>query len=146
MNVKSTLQLEHMLSSVSTYEEFERLFSEEFLQEDSRTGIYLDNLLYKYDKKASVVSVDSHHAMGYVGKVVNGQTKQPSRDSLIRICITIGSTVEETQQLLKYAGYAPLYVRRKRDVIIWFGIMKGEDLDTINHNILVCGLKPLFKE
>lgn len=50
------------------------------------------------------------------------------------------------QYLLKYAGHAPLYVRRKRDVIIWFGIMKGETLETVNDNLLAHSLKPLYKE
>ena len=35
---------------------------------------------------------------------------------------------------------------RKRDVIIWFGIMKGESLETVNDNLLARELKPLFKE
>ena len=50
------------------------------------------------------------------------------------------------QYLLKYAGHAPLYVRRKRDVIIWFGIRKGESLETVNQNLLDRNLRPLYEE
>ena len=65
---------------------------------------------------------------------------------LYRICFALGATEEETRYLLKYAGHAPLYVRRKRDVIIWFGLMKSETLETVNDNLAKRGLKPLFTE
>jgi len=44
-----------------------------------------------------------------------------------------------------YAGHSPLYVRRKRDVVIWFGIIKGESLDTVNENLKIRGLELLFE-
>jgi hypothetical protein len=44
----------------------------------------------------------------------------------------IRTTVENDQYLLKYAGQAPLYVRRKRAVIIWPGFMKLMSLDEID--------------
>ena len=72
-------------------------------------------------------------------------TKNPDRDVLIKICLTIGTTFEECQYLLKYAGYAPLYVRRKRDVIIWFGFIKGKGIGDINDDLNKRGLDPLIK-
>ena len=142
---RMTLQMEDMIGSCSTYDEFEKQFSDEMLKEDCRIGIYLMQLLEKYDKKAYKVSEEAYLATAYVGNVINGKLKNPTRDALIRICLVIGASVEETQYLLKYAGFSPLYVRRKRDVIIWFGLMKGEDLDTVNENILQRGLNPLFR-
>ena len=55
------------------------------------------------------------------------------------------TTFEEAQYLLKYAGHAPLYVRRKRDVVIWFGFMKGQDLDTVNATLIERGMQPLIR-
>jgi len=66
------------------------------------------------------------------------------RDPLICIAFAVGATVEELGYLLKYAGLAPLYVRRKRDVIIWFGLMKGEALETVNNNLIDRGLPGLY--
>ena len=65
---------------------------------------------------------------------------------MICICFALGATEEELQYLLKYAGHAPLYVRRKRDVVIWFGITKRESLETVNENLTARGLKPLYSE
>ena len=138
INNHMTVPLESFLKRCKTYEEFENQFSDELLSEDGRIGQYLDHLLFQHDKKASVVSFDAH--------IINFKKNNPSRDALISIAFALGASEEELQYLLKYAGHAPLYVRRKRDVIIWFGIMKGESLETVNDNLLARGLKPLYKE
>ena len=142
---KTSVDLEWILSRCSNYDDFEKQCSADLLNSDCRTSIYLMKLLDKYRKKASVVSQDAKLAQSYVGHIING-VRNPSRDILLRICFAVGTTVEETQYLLKYAGYAPLYVRRKRDVIIWFGLSKGETLDTVNENLVKYELEPLFDE
>ena len=146
INNHMTAPLEFYLKECDTYEDFEKKCSDEFLDEDSRIGRYLDHLLCQYDRKASVVSFDAHLNPSYVGNIINFRNNNPSRDALICIAFAIGANEEELQYLLKYAGHAPLYVRRKRDVIIWFGIMKGESLETVNDNLLARGLEPLYKE
>ena len=138
--------LEDMISRMDSLEEFERRFPSEFLSNDDHVGNYLDSLLCKYDKKASVVSTDALLTHSYVGNIVNGKKRNPSRDALLSICLTIGTSVEEVQYLLKYAGQAPLYVRRKRDVIIWFGFMKNMSLDDVNLKLRERGLKLLSRE
>ena len=146
INNHMTVPLEHFLKSCETYEDFEKRFSDELLNEDGRIGMYLSSLLNKYDQKASVVSFDAHLNPSYVGNIINGKKNNPSRDALICICFALGADEEELQYLLKYAGHAPLYVRRKRDVIIWFGIKKKESLEMVNDNLIERGLKPLYKE
>ena len=146
INNHMTVPLEHFLKSCETYEDFEKRFSDELLNEDGRIGMYLSSLLNKYDQKASVVSFDAHLNPSYVGNIMNGKKNNPSRDALICICFALGASEEELQYLLNYAGHAPLYVRRKRDVIIWFGIKKKESLEIVNDNLIERGLKPLYKE
>ena len=140
-----SVPLEFFLRDCDSFEEFETKYSYEFLNEDCRIGNYLGRLLWKYDKKDSVVSFDAHLNPSYVGNIVNGRKNNPSRNALICICFAIGATEEELQYLLKYAGHAPLYVRRRRDVIIWFGIMKHESLETVNDNLITRDLPPLYK-
>ncbi len=143
---KQSITLERMLKHCASYEEFEKTFSDDFLNEDTRIGDYLQELLFKYDKKASAVSEDAGLATSYVGLIINGKKNNPSRDALISICLTIGTEFEEVQYLLKYAGQAPLYVRRKRDVVVWFGFMKRQDIDTVNGELIKRGLRPLINE
>lgn len=145
-NNKMSITLEEIIKKFNSFEEFEREFSDEFLNLDNQIGDYLSELLYKYDKKASVVSIDAKQSASYLGNIINGRKNNPRRDVLICICLTIGTTFDEVQYLLKYAGKNPLYVRNKRDVIIWFGFMKHENLDTVNSNLVNRGLTPLYKD
>lgn len=141
-----TVTLEMMIKSIDSLEAFEKKFPSEFLANDDQIGYYLRELLWKYDQKASVVSMNAMLATSYVGNIVNGKKRNPSRDALISICLAIGTTVEEVQYLLRYGGQAPLYVRRKRDVVIWFGFMKHMRLEEVDEKLRERGLKPLIKD
>lgn len=143
---KMTMILEEMIKRMDSLEEFEENFPSEFLASDDHVGNYLNHLLWKYDQKASVVSQNAMLAHSYVGNIVNGKKRNPSRDALISICLAIGTSVEEVQYLLKYAGQAPLYVRRKRDVIIWFGFMKQMRLDEVDEKLRERKFKPLIRD
>lgn len=142
---KMTANLEHFINHIDSLEEFERRFPPEFLKDDAHVGNYLWELLDKYNKKASAVSEEAGLATSYVGNIINGKKLNPSRDALLSICLAIGTELEEAQYLLKYAGQAPLYVRRKRDVVIWFGFMKHMSLDEVDEKLVKRGYKPLLK-
>lgn len=144
-NKHETISLERYMDHCDSLEEFENHWSEDLLNEDVRVGYYLESLLVKYDKRAAAVSKDAGLAFAYVGNIINGKKNNPSRNVLISICFAIGTTFEEAQYLLKYAGHAPLYVRRKRDVIIWFGFKKKQDLHTVNDALVERGLQPLVR-
>ena len=67
INNRMTAPLEVFLREFDSYDDFEKHFSEEFLNED--------DLLYKYDKKASVVSFDAHLNHSYVGNIFWDESK-----------------------------------------------------------------------
>ena len=145
INNHMTARLEHFIREISSLEEFEKRFPPEFLNDDDHVGNYLGHLLDKYDKKASVISQEAMLHTSYVGNIINGKKRNPSRDALIAICLAIGTELEEVQYLLKYAGQAPLYVRRKRDVIIWFGFMKHMTLDEVDEKLMQRNYRLLTK-
>lgn len=128
-----TVPMEEYIKSCDTFEQFEERYLEQFLRNDDRVGQYIEELLWKYDKNQATVSELAGLHRSYVGNIVRGRNTNPSRDVLIAICLAIGTTIDEAQYLLRYAGHAPLYVRRKRDVVIWFGFMK--QLSTIKVNL-----------
>ena len=140
-----TAPMEFMIEDINTFEEFEQRFLDEFLDADDQIGNWLGELIYKYDKDCAAVSVDAGLNKSYVGNIVRGVKKNPSRDALIAICLALGTTVEEVQYLLKYAGHSPLYVRRKRDVIIWFGFMKHKKRIDVDIDLYNYGFKPLTR-
>ena len=139
---KTSIMLEGLLRQCESFDQFEQICSDDMLNSDCRTSIYLMRLLDKYGWKTSAASEAAEMSTGYLGLSING--KNATRDMLIRVAIAIGATAEETDYLLKYSGYNPLYVRNKRDVIIWYGISKKEKLSIINTNIKKRGLEPLY--
>lgn len=79
----------------------------------------------------------------YLHQVFSGRRK-PSRDRLLCICIGIGASLEEVQQLLRRVGYAPVYPRLKRDAIISHGILHRTPLVEINDKLFAENEKTLF--
>ena len=70
----------------------------------------------------------------YCYQIFSGK-RFPSRDTLISICIGMQLNVDETQQLLKYAGFAPLYTKNILDSIILFGIINNYSIYEINESL-----------
>ena len=140
---KTSIMLEGILRQCESFDQFEQICSDDMLNSDCRTSIYLMRLLDKYGWKTAAASEADEMSTGYLGLIINGK-RNATRDMLIQIAIAIGATAEETDYLLKYSGYNPLYVRNKRDVIIWYGISKKEKLSVINTNIIKRGLEPLY--
>ena len=140
-----TIPMEAYIRKCNSYEQFEAQYLEQFLRNDDRVGQYLEKLLWKYDKNQATVSAMAGLDRSYVGNIVRGRKNDPSRDVLIAICLAIGTTVDEAQHLLRYAGHAPLYVRRKRDVIIWFGFMKRKSAIDVNIDLSNNECDPLIQ-
>ena len=70
----------------------------------------------------------------YLHQVFAGR-RNPSRDRLLCLCVGLETSLEEAQQLLKLASYAPLYPRLKRDAIISYGIVHHMALGEINDKL-----------
>ena len=79
----------------------------------------------------------------YLHQVFSGR-RRPSRDRLLCLCISMEASLEETQQLLKRVGYAPLYPKLKRDAIIAHGILHRTPLAQINDKLFSENEKTLF--
>ena len=65
-------------------------------------------------------------------KILNGVTKQPKRNVLLRLCLTLRMGFEETQKVLKYGNQARLSSSRSRDIIVSEGIIQGRSIQDIN--------------
>ena len=139
-----TAPMEVYLRKCTSFEQFKERYLEEFLSRGDGVGQYLEKLLWKYDKNQTTVSHEAGLSPAYVGNIVRGRNADPSRDVLLAICLAIGTTVDEAQYLLRYAGHSPLYVRRMRDVIIWFGLMKKQSVTQVNMDLDANGFEPII--
>jgi len=119
-----SVQISAAIETMNSFEEFERFYTTDLMDENLLLGRYLYHLLKEHKLNPSNASKGIGKDESYVGKIVNGSVVNPSRDVLLALCVLMGASVEETQILLRYSGKQPLYARRKRDAIIWFALKK----------------------
>ena len=141
MENKSTSDLNEELMSESDIDTYISQNRDFFAQRD------ICQLLGQlYDKKAiSKAALARKAGMSevYLHQVFSGRRK-PSRDRLICLCLGMGASLEETQQLLRQAAYAQLYPRNKRDAIISHGILHHTELSDINDKLFAENEKTLL--
>ena len=67
----------------------------------------------------------------YAYQIFSGQ-RHPDRKKLLCLAVGMSLNLEETQNLLKCAGYAPLYVKLPFDSVVTYGICKRLSVIQIN--------------
>lgn len=122
---KSTEELLKSLNQVQKFEDYLSENAPHFCQ------CNLPELLSLYMEEKEMRKADIIKSSGlseiYIYEIFAGK-KMPSRNSLIRICFSLLLSQEEMQQLMKYAGYPPLYPRNPRDGVILFAADKKMSL------------------
>ena len=127
-----TLDIEHSLKYIDTFDEFEKMYTDELIDGNILLCEYMKNLLEKYNTSINELAELTEYSNDYIRKVIKGTRKNPERDFLLAICVSVRADVEETQTLLRYAGQSPLYARRKRDALIWYAIKKKQGITNLD--------------
>ena len=98
-------------------------------------------LQYKGLKKSQVIkNAEVSEIYGY--QIFSG-VRIPERKKLICLAIGMGLNIEQTQNLLKCAGYAPLYVKLPTDSVVLYGLCKGMSVSQINELLYTYDLETL---
>ncbi len=79
----------------------------------------------------------------YLHQIFSGR-RNPSRSRLLCLCIGLGASLEETQELLKLCGLAQLYPKLRRDAIIIYGLTHRLSLFSINDSLFSSDEEKLF--
>lgn len=79
----------------------------------------------------------------YLHQIFSGR-RNPSRSRLLCLCISLGASLEETQELLKLCGLAQLYPKLRRDAIIIYGLTHRLSLFSINDSLFSSDEETLF--
>lgn len=79
----------------------------------------------------------------YLHQVFSGR-RNPSRDRLLCLCIGMEASMEETQRVLKQAGYAQLHPKNRRDAIISYGLLRHVQLGDLNDKLFSEQEEPLL--
>ena len=140
MERKSTGQLNQELMQASSLGEYvsenRAAFSEQAVSQ------LLSELYEKKSISKAALARRAGMSEVYLHQVFSGR-RSPSRDR--RLCLGLGleATREETQELLRQAGFAQLYPRHKRDAVISYGLVHGISLGEINDRLFVENEKTL---
>lgn len=127
---KSTEDLQSELTQAQSYDEFYDKNTSEI-----KFPSAVNYLNYLLDLKGITNKADfvkkTNLERTYVYHILNGN-KNPGRDKLIILALAAQANITETQNLLKYAGERPLYVRDRRDGLIFYAIEHSKNLDAVN--------------
>ena len=140
MLTKSTDELMNELLKANNIGEYLKENSQYMVSDELST--YLNNIIAKKGlvKSEVIKKTEFSEVMGY--QIFSG-TRLPSRDSLICICVAMDMTLNETQAILKIAGFAALYPKAKRDSIVIKGISDKKTVARINEELYTCEEKTL---
>lgn len=115
---------------------------------DHEFAIYLSQLIEK--KNISVLSIvnNSNVSKSYINKLRNPSEKKakPSRQVIIDIALAMNATLEETNQLLKFARYQELYARDQAESVIIWGMLKHLDGSQIRDMLYEKGFYGILEE
>ena len=141
MERKITDDLQKELMGSNSLNEFLSANSDEF----NSGGVQrlLTRLFEKRGITKSALAKQSGMSEIYVHQIFAGR-RNPSRSRLICLCFGLGATLDETQELLRLAGLAPLYPRIRRDAIIIYGLVNGVGLHELNDKLFTEDDETLF--
>ena len=104
--------------------------NKDYMIKDSLANM-LQKLISDKGLKKSQVIKNSELSEVYSYQIFSG-LRVPERKKLLCLAIGMGLNLEETQTLLKCAGYSLLYVKLPFDSVIIYGICKGLSVIEIN--------------
>ena len=128
-DMKTTAELEQEIRNTTNILDYLKHNRTE-MQLDSLPNYLSDWLTQKALTKADVVR-GSNLTKAYVYQIFQGR-KFPSRDKVIALAFGLRMNAEETQTLLKQAGYRELYPRDPRDALLLYSIEKQKDIIQTN--------------
>ena len=101
---------------------------------DLQISEFLSEYITQKGLKKSAVIKEAEISEIFGFQVLSG-VRNPSRNTLLSLCIAAKMTVDEVQATLKIAGFAPLYPKCKRDSVILLGIANGKGVCDINNEL-----------
>lgn len=98
---------------------------------DGSIAQYLNDIIEQKGITKSKVFARAEISDIYGYQLLSG-VRKPSRDKLIQLCIGMELPLNEVQAALKFAGFASLYPKSKRDSVMIAGITENKSVFEIN--------------
>ena len=131
---KKTSELLNTLNSIDNYKNLKTYISKDLDVKELTISEYLVNLCNKNNisKSTLIANADIDRTYGY--QILNG-SKNPSRNNIIKLCLSLQLTLDETDRALTIAKEGRLYPKVIRDTFLIFAI--NNKLSVLDTNILL---------
>ena len=137
---KDTSQIVEELGLCPDFQTFYRE-NQDYMVTDDLAKLLVRLLEEKGLKRSQVIkAAELSEVYGY--QIFSG-LRVPERKKLLCLAVGMGLNIEKTQQLLKCAGYAQLYVKLPFDSILLYGLCKAMSVVQINELLYQYGLETL---
>ena len=80
----------------------------------------------------------------YFYHILSGE-KRPGRNMVLRVGFCLRVNLTEMNQLLRLAGFSPLYARIRRDAVLIFAVQHKKTMAQANELLLEAEEAPLFR-
>ena len=139
---KSTTEL---LRDLRKYKEFDSYLKHDadFLQQTVFTE-KLKNLLNRDERTRIEVAQEACISEIYLYQICTGK-RVPTRNRVLCLCLVLHPKLEDTQELLRSCGHAPLHPRDRRDAQIIHALLHGGTLYQTDDALIKMGEQSLLK-
>jgi len=121
---KNTVELFNQLNSVKSTIDFNQYF--ETIKENRITfSQYYNDILAEKNITLADARKQSGLSKDYAYGIINGHSKNPSKNKVLALCVAAHMTIDETNKALRLTNNSCLDVRNVRDACIVFYINKG---------------------
>ena len=138
MGSKDTKALESELVSQRNLEGFLKANENELCTKS--VSEFLNEMLIRYNTEKNEVIRRAEMAGTYGYQIFDG-SKKAGRDKLLQLAFGFPLTKDETDYVLRCAGYAALYVRNSRDALLIYALYKQYDIRKTNELLYEQGEK-----
>lgn len=119
--------------------------AEDVLDQENPFSAYMRACVREKGIRFQEVFLRADLSEGYGYKLISGEKHTRQRDTILKLCLGAGFTLEEIQRALKIYGMSPLYARLPRDAVLISAIGAGiYEIAEINR-VLAQNRQPLLK-
>ena len=99
--------------------------AEEVLVQDNPFGTYVRACVREKGLRLQDVFLRADISEGYGYKLISGEKHTKQRDTILKLCLGAGFSLDQIQRALKIYGMSPLYARFPRDAVLISAISAG---------------------
>lgn len=96
---------------------------------------YLFELLKTKQLEIPNALLDLGFSESYSYQLLNG-TRNPSRDTVLKIALGLNADLQNANNLLQHSGHNLLYVRDKRDALIYYAFLNSMTITDLNQLLI----------